>query len=335
MEKIDNRKQELVTWLENEAQFHFDKIEPASEDASFRRYFRIYGRNETFIVMDAPPEKESCKPFLDITQRLLDCRVNVPQIMYKNTDKGFLVLTDFGDDQYLDVLDSNNADQLYSDAILSLLEIQENGQTQGLPVYSESMLQAEMMLFRDWLLSRHLKIKLSKEEESVLKKSFSFLVRQASDQTKVFVHRDYHSRNLLRTVNSNPGILDYQDAVSGPVTYDLVSLLKDCYIKWPKECIDRWLDKYYQAAVKVQPIEPLEEFITRFHLMGVQRHLKASGIFARLFHRDGKAGYLKDIERTLGYITELKNEAKELEGLIQLLEDKVLPVLPEANKICM
>ncbi len=334
MVEIDKRQHQLINWLEKEVQFPFEKIEPASEDASFRRYFRIYTKNETCIVMDAPPEKESCNAFIDVTQRLLNCQVNVPAIIDKNLEEGFLLLTDLGNDQYLDVLSNENADSLYSDAITALVKIQVKGNAGGLPAYDESLLLTEMLLFREWLLKSHLNIELSTNEEGALDNCFSFLIEQVGQQQEVFVHRDYHSRNLLYTNDNNPGILDYQDAVSGPVTYDLVSLLKDCYIKWADDRVQFWVAKFYEEASQVQTMVSKHEFINQFHLMGVQRQLKASGIFARLFHRDNKTGYLKDIERTLGYILDLKGQFNELSGLIQLLESRVLPALTEANKKC-
>lgn len=291
---------------------------PASSDASFRRYFRIQTDDGPRILMDAPPRQEDSRPFVDVAERLLACGVNVPRILAADLEQGFLLLTDLGDDIYLGQLDEHNADALYGDALAALVTIQRGARAEGLPGYDAALLQREMALFPDWLLERHLGLDLSAVRGD-LALAFERLQASALEQPRVFVHRDYHSRNLMRTAVDNPGILDFQDAVAGPVTYDLVSLLRDCYIAWPDARIDRWIAHYRElAAAAGIEIDGPDRFRRWFDLMGVQRHLKASGIFARLHHRDGKAGYLADIPRTWGYIQALLDRYEELEPLARV-----------------
>jgi len=317
-------------WLGNELGFSDYTLEPASEDASFRRYFRVCRNGENLIVMDAPPDKEDCRPYIDVAGRLLACGVNVPRILKQDLDKGFLLIADLGETLYLDVLSSDNADQLYADATCALMKMQLGAEVDGLPPYDEQLLWQEMDLFRNWLLKRHLNITLDEGLQHVLDEVFSLLTGSALEQPRVFVHRDYHSRNLMVSETHNPGIVDFQDAVCGPVTYDLVSLFKDCYIKWPRDRINRWVLDYYQAAERLLiPDAGKEQFIRWFDLMGVQRQLKASGIFARLWHRDHKAGSMKDIPRTLSYILDLEERYPELSELTALIRDAVLPALAE------
>jgi aminoglycoside/choline kinase family phosphotransferase len=253
----------------------------------------------------------------------------VPEIFARDLDKGFLLLSDLGTELYLDKLNSTNADELYKDAISALLKIQVNASIENLPAYSESLLMQEMTLFRDWLLDKHLGIPLRGKALKQLEQLFVFLTGAAMSQPKVFVHRDYHSRNLLLNDN-NPGIIDYQDAVFGPLSYDLVSLLKDCYIKWPQVKVQAWVQQYYEQLVDVISVKmSADEFRRSFDLMGVQRHLKASGIFARLNHRDGKPGYLEEIPMTLSYIVDLKDDYPELQNLVSLLQNSVLPAMKQ------
>ena len=303
-------------------------LAPASVDASFRRYFRISWEQQTAIVMDAPPDREDCTPFLDITARLLACEVNVPAVRARNLPAGFLLLDDLGSQLYLDTLTAETADQLYADAIDALLRIQGRAEVHGLPSYDEQLLRQEMSLFRDWLVGRHLQINIDPAMQKMLDDIFLVSINSALEQPQVFVHRDYHSRNLLVTNHANPGILDYQDAVCGPVTYDLVSLLKDCYIKWPREKILDWVQSFRSRGRKLEmaPASP-EQFLRWFDLMGVQRHLKASGIFARLLHRDTKTGFIQDIPRTLSYILDLEELYPELLPLAGFIRQRVLPEL--------
>ena len=329
---MPDRLEQLHTWICKSLGMNDYKLQPASEDASFRRYFRLQFGQQSFIVMDAPPDRESCEPFIDIANRLLAAGVNVPEILEVDTVNGFILLSDLGLRLYVAGLNDENANTLYDDALAALLTIQQRADTTGMPLYSDILLQAEMNLFTDWLLGRHLQLQLNNAQRHTLNNIFEFLKENALSQPQVFVHRDYHSRNLMICEEHNPGILDFQDAVIGPLTYDPVSLLKDCYIKWPRERINAWaLDYYYQLE---QPEINETDFLRWFDLMGVQRHLKASGIFARLYHRDNKSGYLQDIPRTLSYIVDLEADYPELEFLIKLLNNEVIPALAGANQKC-
>lgn len=321
---LDERTEELKEWLGLVLDAREFGIQPASEDASFRRYFRIKVAGDSYIVMDAPPEKENTKPYIRIAQRFLDLGLNVPEIYHSDLDRGFLLLSDLGSRTYLDELGDDVADGLYGDAMDALIVLQAGSfNDRGfLPPYTEQLLHSEMELFRDWYLVKHLDLKLSQENEQELRSTFEVLCRNALDQPQVWVHRDYHSRNLMLTGKNNPGILDFQDAVLGPVTYDLVSLLKDCYIRWPRERVKAWAIGYRELALEsgIPVGKDEDQFLQWFDLMGVQRHLKASGIFARLNHRDGKSTYLNDIPRTLAYIRDLSGQYPVLEPLIMLID---------------
>ena len=320
----------LSQWINSVIKTDEFELQSASEDASFRSYHRLFIEDKTFIVMDAPPPQEDCKPFVKITETLLTAGINVPTIHYMDLDQGFLVLDDFGDRLYLGELNNESADTLYSDAINSIVTMQSNSETKELPHYDEALLRREMALFTDWLLEKYLEIDLSNAEQKSIHLLFSVLVENALNQPQCFVHRDYHSRNLMITKTNNPGVIDYQDAVLGPVSYDLVSLLKDCYIKWPKAQIQAWVNFYLeQRSDNGKEIER-SDFQRWFDLMGVQRHLKASGIFARLSIRDGKHHFLDDVPRTLSYIVDLKNDYQELEVLCDVIETMVLPKLGES-----
>ncbi|OGT71644.1 MAG: hypothetical protein A3I78_10885 [Gammaproteobacteria bacterium RIFCSPLOWO2_02_FULL_56_15] len=325
---MTRRLESIHEWIRNGLGFDSYTLKPASEDASFRRYYRIDTGNFTRVIMDAPPDKEDCRPFLEISRRLRDAGVHVPLIHASDPDLGFILMDDLGSTLYLDLLSDHNAAELYSDAIDALARMQDRTDVKGLPVYDERLLLAELRLFRDWLLDIHLHIRLDTNEERMLNKVYDTLISSALEQPQTFVHRDYHSRNLMHTKQANPGVLDYQDAVCGPLSYDLVSLLKDCYIKWPPEQILEWLSEYFRkVAPQLDPAVDREQFIRWFDLMGVQRHLKASGIFARLYHRDAKDGFLRDIPRTLSYILELEHRYPELAGLVTLIQGRVLPAL--------
>lgn len=280
--------------------------------------------------MDAPPEQEDSLPFLRVAGYLEAMQLNAPRIIEANLDDGFLLLSDLGSRQYLDALleDPATAPQLYGDAIQALLTMQRRGaayQSQ-LPPYDDALLRFELSLFHDWLCGTHLDIEFSDEAEQAWQDCCDLLLANALDQPQVFVHRDYHSRNLMLTAANNPGILDFQDAVEGPLTYDLVSLLKDCYVQWPAEQVWQWALEFFnglEAAFRERIDE--EQFRRYFELMGAQRHLKAAGIFARLGHRDGKLAYLTDVPRTLSYIVELGPRYPELGFVIELIESRVLP----------
>jgi len=328
------RLKQLNHWLSGTIGIKDYQLEPASDDASFRRYFRLKHNNGTFIVMDAPPEQENCHPFIDIAERLLAVNINVPRIIEKNLKQGFLLLSDLGESQYLDALTEENVNVLYQAAMQELVLIQQQADTKKLPAYDEDLLLQEMELFRDWLLQKHIGLGLTVEIQAMLDEVFKLLASEALSQPRVFVHRDYHLRNLMVSNDGAPGVLDFQDAVEGPFTYDLVSLLKDCYIKWPDQQVRDWANKYFAQIAGEYPDIDATRFMRWFDLMGVQRHLKASGIFARLYHRDGKTGYLADIPRTLSYIIDLHDEYPELQGLVELIQGQVMTVIEGANKSC-
>jgi hypothetical protein len=308
-------------------------LTPASGDASFRRYWRIALEGQTYIAMDAPPGVEDTDRFVRIARDWRALGLRTPAIHAEDADQGFLLLEDFGRRLYLEALHADSADRLYGDALGALAIIQACAPTQDLPAYDAPFLRRELDLFRHWLVERYLGLTLSSREEADLEEALNLLVASALEQPRVCVHRDFHSRNLMITASPSPGILDFQDAVAGPVTYDLVSLLRDCYIAWPRARVEEWAWGYFGLAVQSGILRPEQEadFLPWFDLMGVQRHLKASGIFARLLIRDGKPGYLGDIPRTLGYVLEVAPAYAPLRGLTALIADRVLPALSAAT----
>jgi hypothetical protein len=328
----DPRLELLRHWLESSLGWRDFGLAPASADASFRRYFRVTLGNGTVIAMDAPPDKEDVGPYLRVAAMLEAAGVNAPRVLARNADDGFLLLSDLGSLTYLEDLgDPERAGLLYRDAIDALVRMQSRGRDfcPDLPPYDERLLRTEMRLFPDWLLQRHLGLTLDRNETAVLDSAADLLVANALAQPQVFVHRDYHSRNLMVCPRANPGVLDFQDAVHGPLTYDLVSLLRDCYVTWPQERVLGWARDFRReaAAAGLDTGADEAQFLRWFDLMGAQRHLKASGIFARLWHRDGKPGYLPDVPRTLGYIVEACARHEDLAALGALVRDRVLPAM--------
>lgn len=308
---MDNRLQMLTTWVRQFPGFETADARPVSGDASFRRYFRVCktdanGSDVPFIIMDSPPEQEDCSPFISIGRHWHQAGITVPQIFEADTLRGFLLLEDFGDQLMLGQLDPETADTLYHSALSELALIQQlpAPPDHPLPAYDAALLNREMALFRDWLLEGYLGLKLDNIEKSMLDTTFALLRESALAQPEVIVHRDYHSRNLLVREQSNrPGVIDFQDAVTGPVTYDAASLLKDCYVQWPEERICEWLEAFRKVSLEAGLHRAdSDTFRQWFELMGMQRHLKAAGIFARLAMRDGKQRYLEDIPRTVGYL---------------------------------
>ena len=321
---MPERLQELNKWLATQPELGQYKIAPASADASFRRYFRVSFDGTSLIVMDAPPDKEDCGPFVQIGRAMRDMGLSVPEILAQDAKQGFLLLSDLGSISYLEQLNQDTVERLYGDAIGALATLQVSGRkfSDIFPPYNRELLMNEMELFREWFLSRHLGIKLTPEQNQILDQAFDVLAKSALEQPQVCVHRDYHSRNLMVNEKQNPGILDFQDAVIGPFTYDLVSLLRDCYIDWPREQVEDWALGFQALALQSGIIEQENDaqFLKWFDLMGVQRHLKAIGIFARLNIRDNKPGYLADIPRTLGYVLEVSSRYPELSALHNLLK---------------
>ncbi|MBI5040861.1 MAG: phosphotransferase [Gammaproteobacteria bacterium] len=330
---MPERLEQITAWLKAEPAFAVVDIRPASADASFRRYFRVRTQDAnhgdaSYIVMDAPPDKEDMGPFLKVDTLLLDIGLNVPRVLAADIERGFYLLSDLGDEHYLSALTGETVQRLYGDALGALLVIQAQGpQADELPAYDRPMLLREMELFRDWLVGKHLSMTLDAAQTAMLDRSFDLLAQSALEQPQVCVHRDYHSRNLMVTPRHNPGILDFQDAVIGPVTYDLVSLLRDCYIAWPRAQVEDWALGYRELALQSGVLRPDQadekRFLQWFDWMGVQRHLKAAGIFARLYRRDGKPGYLADIPRTLGYVVDVASHYPQLAGLDALAQDVI------------
>jgi aminoglycoside/choline kinase family phosphotransferase len=305
----DSRLELLSRWVFEDLGFAGSLIAPASADASFRRYFRLTRGADTYIIMDAPPDKEDSAPFVKIAQLLAALDLNVPLILARDLERGFLLLSDLGSRQYLDELPAPGAaDGLYSDALGALLRMQSAPPHtwRDIPAYDQALLQREMELLPEWFLQRHLGLHIDGAARALLDDLFASLSRAALEQPVSFVHRDYHSRNLLLTAEENPGILDFQDAVRGPVTYDLASLLKDCYIAWPPAKVSAWALGFRDSLLSAGSTLRADEktFMRWFDLMGLQRHIKVLGIFARLFYRDGKSQYLKDLPRVLNYVKE-------------------------------
>lgn len=348
---MTKRFEQLQTWLNALEPFGnhaFSLPVSASNDASFRRYYRCnliaeteaYPQGQTFIIMDAPPEHEDCRPFIRVSRDLDRLGLTVTKVIAQDLKQGFLLLTDLGSDTYASQLSEETVDDLYRDALMALVKLQQSGgfYAADLPLYDRNLLTTEMALFHDWLGETHLDISMNKLETSAWQELQEALVKSALQQPQVYVHRDYHSRNLMVLPESytgtNPGILDFQDAVKGALTYDAVSLLRDCYVRWPVEQVKEWQREYFLMLVSAKMLSKDEwaGFVKAMDLMGIQRHLKASGIFARLFHRDGKGGYLNDIPNTLNYIVEVGQEYPEMRFIVDWVERRLLPSLIQVNK---
>jgi aminoglycoside/choline kinase family phosphotransferase len=324
----DLRLNTLKNWLnslEPRWQLDLSTLSPASADASFRRYFRIESKNpdfRTLIVMDAPPQYEPLDAFLKVDFLLQAAGLNVPQILEKNTSEGFLLLNDLGTKTYLAKLNNETADSLYQDATDALVQMQLASKPDVLPNYDEALLRRELDLFPEWYLKKHLQITLTDIQDAQIEQAFALIIKNNLAQEKVYVHRDFHSRNLMVTQIHNPGVIDFQDAVYGPITYDASSLWRDAYIAWPEERVIDWVIKYWELGRKagLPMTDDFGQFYRDFEWMGLQRHLKVLGIFARLFHRDGKDGYLNDIPLVLEYAIATANRYIELKPLARILE---------------
>ncbi len=317
-----DRKLQLEAWLKQALPDQPFTLTTASADASFRRYFRVHLADKTLIAMDAPPPQEDCRPFVRIACLLLDAGLNVPQIIAEDVEQGFLLLSDLGDTTYLSQLNQDNASKLYGDAADALIKLQLASKPDVLPPYDEALLTRELNLFPDWYINKHLGIALEAKQDAALRAVFATLNKNILAQGQVYVHRDYHSRNLM-VCEDNPGILDFQDAVYGAITYDLVSLFKDAYISWDEEQIIDWAVRYWEKARKANlPVPPdFGDFYRDFEWMGAQRHIKVLGIFARLYHRDGKDGYLKDMPLVMRYLRATCERYVELRPLLKLLNE--------------
>ena len=333
----DERLRQIQDWLAGDLGLRLLRLAPASADASFRRYFRAWlADGATRVVMDAPPDKEDVAPFLKVASLLEGCGVHVPRVYAAESARGLVLLEDLGSDPYLRRLQAgDDADVLYRDALDALLRIQVQGREAArlLPPYDRAILTREMALMPQWFCERHLQLTLDDADRAVLAESFEFLTVEALAQPPVLVHRDYHSRNLMYLPSGNPGVIDFQDALAGAVGYDLVSLLKDCYIDWPRARVEQWVSGYRArlGAERVLAGSSEREFLRWFDLIGLQRHIKVLGIFARLWYRDGKNGYLPDLPRTLAYVVDGARRFQELSGLTQWMQRRVLPLFAAAN----
>lgn len=320
---MDERLNILSRWTESILGTPVN-LEPASADASFRRYFRVFGAGaDTYIVMDAPPEHESVETFARAAARFKQLGLNVPVVHALDDDRGLALLSDMGTQTYLQAINADNAAVLYEDALDALWRLQTGSrdQPEAFEPYDEDRLVAEMELFRQWFIPCRANHRLSVSEQAMIDESFRMLARSALEQPRVWVHRDFHSRNLMVTPVDNPGILDFQDAVTGPVTYDLVSLLRDCYVTWPRERVERWKSAYFERirpTVLGDDVDPAQ-FTRWFDWMGVQRHIKVLGIFTRLYHRDGKAAYLDDLPVVRDYILDVCGRYPELQPFGNLI----------------
>ena len=317
-----SRTQTLEAWLHARLLGEFFNIAPASADASFRRYFRVATSAGTRIVMDAPPEHEDCRPFVKVAHLFRAAGVNVPEVLAEDIENGYLLLSDLGNTMYLPALTDDTAAKLYDDATTALVKIQQASRPDVLPDYDRELLLRELRLFPDWYIAKHLGVELSPTQIQTLGSAFEAILTNNLAQPRVYVHRDYHSRNLMVT-EPNPGIIDFQDAVFGPVTYDLVSLLKDAYIAWDEARIIDWAVRYWEKARKAAlPVDAdFSVFYRDFEWMGVQRHIKVLGIFARLFHRDGKDQYLRDMPLVMTYLRKACERYSGLGAFLRLLDE--------------
>ena len=304
-------------WLQTTA-YKNHSVAVASADASFRKYYRLSLEDESVLLMDSSLEKNSLPSFLDVTQRLLNSGVNAPFVLEQNLEEGFLVLKDFGNVHYLNVLNGENYKTLYSDAINTIVAMQK-AEVSGLPLYDKKFLHVEMDLMQDWYLEKLLSLTLTQTQKELIKTSLDAISDVVLGQPQgVFVHRDFHSRNIMLTPQNEIGVIDYQDAMYGAITYDLVSLLKDCYIEFPRdEVLKLVLEFRDKKGLQVEGAT----FIKWFDFMGLQRHIKVLGIFSRLFLRDGKDGYLKDIPLTLKYVLDTASRYEETKELAKFLEE--------------
>ncbi|HEX5340171.1 MAG TPA: phosphotransferase [Gammaproteobacteria bacterium] len=317
---MSDRDQALQSWVAAALGVASVTLAPASADASFRRYFRVATETGSAIVMDAPPPQEDCRPFVRVATLLRAAGVHAPEVLAQDLERGFLLLTDLGKQTYLEVLNAENADDLLGDAMDALCRWQSASRPDVLPAYDRALLRRELDLFPEWYVARHLGVTFSQHEQEILDNSFRLLEDSALAQARVFVHRDYMPRNLMFS-NPNPGVLDFQDAVYGPLTYDVVSLFRDAFLSWDEACVTAWCLQYRELAKRAGlPVQDAPEFIRALDWMGLQRHLKVLGIFARINYRDGKPQYLADTPRFLNYVCSIGARYPEFTPLLRLLD---------------
>jgi aminoglycoside/choline kinase family phosphotransferase len=316
----DPRLDELRAWLAARLGVAYTLV-PASADASFRRYFRVAVEGRTWIAMDAPPPREDCRPFVRVAELLRAAGVHAPQVLAQDLERGFLLLTDLGETTYLAALNPDTADRLFGDAIDALLKWQLASREGTLPPYDEAALRRECDLFPEWYIGRHLALTLAPDQQQALSEVVALVIARALAQPAVYVHRDYMPRNLMVT-DPNPGVIDFQDAMHGPITYDVVSLMRDAFVSWDEERVIDWSARYWEKAKqRGLPVrQDFGEFYGDFEWMGLQRHLKVLGIFARIHYRDGKSGYLDDTPRFLRYARAVAERYRELAPLARLLD---------------
>jgi len=335
----DVRLSQLDTWLASLNLVEPGSRRPASTDASFRRYFRLdvvpamrAKLGDTLIAMDAPPERENVPAFIKVAEMLFDAGVTVPAIVARDVERGYLLISDLGTTTYLQRLDNDNAGFMYSDAIDALIAFQLTSTPGVLPEFDRAFVQREMNLFPEWFITKHLGATMTPAQQATLDKVFETITSNVLAQQQVFMHRDFHSRNLMWLEQGNPGVLDFQDAVYGPITYDLASLMRDAYIQWDEEFVLDWVVRYWQSAKKIGlPVNPdIDAFYRDFEFMALQRHLKILGLFCRLNYRDGKAIYMGDLPTVLDYVRKTANRYIELKPLVRLL-DALENVVPQVG----
>ncbi len=325
----EQRLSGLTAWLGTLGLVQVASMRPASADASFRRYFRLdvepalrVKLGDTLIAMDAPPERENVPAYLKVQALLMEAGVSVPAIVAQDVPNGFLLISDLGNTTYLQRLTVDNAPFMYSDAVDALIKFQLHSQPDVLPDYDRAFIERELNLFPEWFIGKHLGVTMTAEQQKQLDKVFEAIIANCLAQQQVFMHRDFHSRNLMFLEHGNPGVLDFQDAVFGPVTYDLGSLLRDAYIQWDEELVLDWVVRYWQSAKQVGlPVNPdIDAFYQDFEFMALQRHLKILGIFCRLNYRDGKANYMADLPTVSDYVRKTANRYSVLKPLVRLLD---------------
>ena len=331
---MQTRQNALNEWLQIQLNHKPYTITPLAGDASFRRYFRVFSSDtDTRIVMDAPPDKETISPFIHMNQILKDNGLLTPTIHAADLSQGFALLDDLGDTLFQDALTSNNQDNFYINALDTLIQMQRCSTT-SCPIFDKQHMHKEMSLFPEWFLTAYLQLTLTEAEYHLIETTFNWLTERLSNQPQVFIHRDYHSRNLMIINNvAKPqlGIIDFQDAMRGPITYDLVSLLKDCYIKLLEPSYYAYAEQFYQRQSLVQTWS-MQQFLDEVDFCGLQRHIKVLGIFSRLHIRDNKPNYLANLPLTLDYTLACLRRHPPLKPLLNFMEQRVVPRFIEINQ---
>ena len=326
MTATDDRSAARLAWARHATGLPSLDLEPASADASFRSYWRGYVDGQPVIVMDSPPEKENPAPWVEIGKRLHDAGLHTPTVMVADLEQGFLLIEDLGTRTFLPELNEGTVDALYGEALDALLRMQMHVDTSGLPAFDHAWQTMEMELMPTWLLEKHLGVSLACGDWDVIENAFSTIMRTIAEQPRAFMHRDYHSRNLLVTEERSPGVIDFQGAMSGPITYDLASLLRDAYIVWDNERVEGWVEAYRLRLLDARMLDETvdtDRFRRWFDLTGLQRHIKILGLFCRLCYRDGKPGYLADLPRVLRYVLDTARRHADTAPLADLIEAKI------------